>query len=203
MRGLARGRYDFAIMHVRGVDGRHARPFLALRGEDLRRPSRPKSSQPADAGYPVHRGFSIPLLTPRNTGSPAGACHRAARCADPVAGDDGCEILSRTFDTPLPIDTVLDELARTLAGNNAAVLVAPPGAGKTTRVPLVLLDAPWLRAKKIIVLEPRGSQNCSALRRSYQAKAAPFRSRRATSAASRMYRWNGRWRTRSRRHYAS
>jgi len=63
--------------------------------------------------------------------------------------------LSRTFDTPLPIDTVLDELARTLAGNNAAVLVAPPGAGKTTRVPLVLLDAPWLRAKKIIVLEPR------------------------------------------------
>ncbi len=63
--------------------------------------------------------------------------------------------MSRTFDTPLPIDTVLDELARTLAGNNAAVLVAPPGAGKTTRVPLVLLDAPWLRAKKIIVLEPR------------------------------------------------
>jgi ATP-dependent helicase HrpB len=63
--------------------------------------------------------------------------------------------LPRTFDTPLPIDAVLDELARTLAANNAAVLVAPPGAGKTTRVPLALLDAPWVRNRKIIVLEPR------------------------------------------------
>jgi len=35
------------------------------------------------------------------------------------------------------------------------VLVAPPGAGKTTRVPLALLDAPWAKGKKIIVLEPR------------------------------------------------
>jgi ATP-dependent helicase HrpB len=61
----------------------------------------------------------------------------------------------RSFDTPLPIDVVLDELARTLASGNAAVLVAPPGAGKTTRVPLALLDAPWLKNKKIIVLEPR------------------------------------------------
>ncbi|MFG3596365.1 ATP-dependent helicase HrpB [Bradyrhizobium sp. RDI18] len=60
-----------------------------------------------------------------------------------------------TFDTPLPIDAVLDELGRTLAANNAAVLVAPPGAGKTTRVPLALLDAPWLKDKKIIMLEPR------------------------------------------------
>jgi ATP-dependent helicase HrpB len=63
--------------------------------------------------------------------------------------------LPRSFDTPLPIDAVLDELSRTLAGHNAAVLVAPPGAGKTTRVPLALLDEPWLRNKKIIVLEPR------------------------------------------------
>ena len=50
---------------------------------------------------------------------------------------------------------MLDELARTLAGHAAAVLVAPPGAGKTTRVPLALLDAPWIGNKKIIVLEPR------------------------------------------------
>jgi ATP-dependent helicase HrpB len=63
--------------------------------------------------------------------------------------------LPRSFDTPLPIDVVLDELGRTLDQHNAAVLVAPPGAGKTTRVPLVLLDAPWVRGKKIIVLEPR------------------------------------------------
>ena len=63
--------------------------------------------------------------------------------------------MPRTFDTPLPIDAVLDQLACTLAGGNAAVLVAPPGAGKTTRVPLALLDAPWVRNRKIIVLEPR------------------------------------------------
>jgi ATP-dependent helicase HrpB len=63
--------------------------------------------------------------------------------------------LPRSFDTPLPIDAVLDQLSGTLAGRNAAVLVAPPGAGKTTRVPLALLDEPWARGGKIIVLEPR------------------------------------------------
>ena len=63
--------------------------------------------------------------------------------------------MPRSFDTPLPIDAVLDDLARTLRANNAAVLVAPPGAGKTTRVPLALLDEPWAKDKKIIVLEPR------------------------------------------------
>src|SRR5882757_6912821 len=64
-------------------------------------------------------------------------------------------MLTRPFDTPLPIDAVLDDLSRALAENNAAVLVAPPGAGKTTRVPLALLDEPWVGRKKIIVLEPR------------------------------------------------
>lgn len=65
------------------------------------------------------------------------------------------QALPRSFDTPLPIDAVLDELSRTLEAHHAAVLVAPPGAGKTTRVPLALLDAPWAKGKKIIVLEPR------------------------------------------------
>jgi ATP-dependent helicase HrpB len=63
--------------------------------------------------------------------------------------------LTRTFDTSLPIDAVLDDLSGALEASNAAVLVAPPGAGKTTRVPLALLDAPWLKGKKIIMLEPR------------------------------------------------
>ena len=63
--------------------------------------------------------------------------------------------MPRSFDTPLPIDAVLDDLSRTLEAHTAAVLVAPPGAGKTTRVPLALLDAPWAKCKKIIVLEPR------------------------------------------------
>ncbi|MDH2308198.1 ATP-dependent helicase HrpB [Methylobacterium brachiatum] len=55
----------------------------------------------------------------------------------------------------LPIEAALPALRSALAARNAAVLVAPPGAGKTTRVPLDLLDAPWLGAKKIILLEPR------------------------------------------------
>src|SRR5262249_19896064 len=45
--------------------------------------------------------------------------------------------------------------AAALAGNEATVLVASPGAGKTTRVPLVLLDQPWAKDKKILMLEPR------------------------------------------------
>src|ERR1700741_2205775 len=61
----------------------------------------------------------------------------------------------KPFTPPLPIDAALPELTAALAGRNAAVLVAPPGAGKTTRVPLALLDEPWAKGKKIIVLEPR------------------------------------------------
>jgi ATP-dependent helicase HrpB len=80
---------------------------------------------------------------------------RGNQSSPALADDDGTETLPRNFDTPLPIDAVLDDLARTLEGNNAAVLVAPPGAGKTTRVPLALLDAPWVGSRKIIVLEPR------------------------------------------------
>ncbi|MBN8983870.1 MAG: ATP-dependent helicase HrpB, partial [Rhizobiales bacterium] len=63
--------------------------------------------------------------------------------------------MPRSFPTPLPIDAVLDELATALARQPTAVLVAPPGAGKTTRVPLALLDEPWLGNGKIIMLEPR------------------------------------------------
>ncbi|WP_127090642.1 ATP-dependent helicase HrpB [Aquabacter cavernae] len=59
------------------------------------------------------------------------------------------------FDTPLPIDAVLPALCETLAAHSAAVLVAPPGAGKTTRVPLALMDEPWVKGGKILVLEPR------------------------------------------------
>jgi ATP-dependent helicase HrpB len=61
----------------------------------------------------------------------------------------------RTFSTPLPIDAALPGLTTALAASNAAVLVAPPGAGKTTRVPLVLVDESWAKGKKILVLEPR------------------------------------------------
>ena len=61
--------------------------------------------------------------------------------------------------SPLPIDAVLPDLTAALRGNNAAVLVAPPGAGKTTRVPLVLAREDWAqkaeKKRRILVLEPR------------------------------------------------
>jgi ATP-dependent helicase HrpB len=56
---------------------------------------------------------------------------------------------------PLPIDDALPRLLEALAAGPRAVLVAPPGAGKTTRVPLALLDAPWRGDGRIILLEPR------------------------------------------------
>ncbi len=54
-----------------------------------------------------------------------------------------------------PVDTILPDLRSALAANPCAVLVAEPGAGKTTRVPLALRNEPWLAAKKIVMLEPR------------------------------------------------
>ncbi|MBI3435192.1 MAG: ATP-dependent helicase HrpB [Proteobacteria bacterium] len=58
-------------------------------------------------------------------------------------------------DSPLPVDTALPALAAALRAGNCAVLVAPPGAGKTTRVPLVLAREEWTQGGSILVLEPR------------------------------------------------
>ncbi|WP_145190581.1 ATP-dependent helicase HrpB [Pseudomonas sp. URMO17WK12:I11] len=55
----------------------------------------------------------------------------------------------------LPIDAALPALRQALHTRDEAVLEAPPGAGKTTRVPLTLLDQPWLAGQTIIMLEPR------------------------------------------------
>ncbi len=55
----------------------------------------------------------------------------------------------------LPVAAVLPELAAQLARDGAAVLCAPPGSGKTTQVPLALIDEPWLNGQRIIMLEPR------------------------------------------------
>jgi ATP-dependent helicase HrpB len=60
-----------------------------------------------------------------------------------------------TLPPPLPIDDVLPNLTARLRDGNAAVLVAPPGAGKTTRVPLVLAEEAWAKDRRILVLEPR------------------------------------------------
>src|SRR6201994_4536820 len=61
----------------------------------------------------------------------------------------------KEFPEHLPIDDALPGLTSALRQSHAAVLVAPPGAGKTTRVPLVLIDEPWAAGQKILVLEPR------------------------------------------------
>ncbi len=55
----------------------------------------------------------------------------------------------------LPVEEALPELRAALAARNGAVLVAPPGAGKTTRVPPGLLDEPWAQQGKIVLLSPR------------------------------------------------
>ncbi|MCX8100849.1 MAG: ATP-dependent helicase HrpB [Geminicoccaceae bacterium] len=55
----------------------------------------------------------------------------------------------------LPVGAVLAQLDRALAERGAALLVAPPGAGKSTLVPLALLEAPWLADRRILVLQPR------------------------------------------------
>ena len=59
------------------------------------------------------------------------------------------------MDFPLPIDAALPGLTAALRGKTVAVLVAPPGAGKTTRVPLVLAREDWAKDRRILVLEPR------------------------------------------------
>ena len=60
------------------------------------------------------------------------------------------------MDAPaFPIATLLPEVRAALASGTRLVLEAPPGAGKTTQVPLALLDAPWLAGRRIVLLEPR------------------------------------------------
>ncbi len=54
-----------------------------------------------------------------------------------------------------PVEDVLDDVKTALRNSKTAVLQALPGAGKTTVVPLALLDEPWLNGKKIIIIEPR------------------------------------------------
>jgi ATP-dependent helicase HrpB len=73
-----------------------------------------------------------------------------------ILGND----VAMNFASPLPIDAALPELTAALRARNTAVLVAPPGAGKTTHVPLVLAEEAWAAAnaqerRRILVLEPR------------------------------------------------
>ena len=55
----------------------------------------------------------------------------------------------------LPIDAVLPRLLDALRDGPRALLIAPPGAGKTTRVAPALLDEPWAQGRQILLLVPR------------------------------------------------
>ena len=98
------------------------------------------------------------------------------------------------FASPLPIDAVLSDLKNKLAQHSAVVLQAPPGCGKTTRVPLALLHEPWLAGQSILMLEPRrlAATNAARYMASLLGEAAgdtvgyAIRYERKTSAATRI-----------------
>jgi ATP-dependent helicase HrpB len=71
----------------------------------------------------------------------------------------------RTSSGLVPIEPVLPALRQALTAAGVAVLQAPPGAGKTTRVPLALLDEAWLAGRRIVMLEPRRLAARAAARR--------------------------------------
>ncbi|MFK7793339.1 MAG: hypothetical protein AB8B88_11805, partial [Devosiaceae bacterium] len=66
---------------------------------------------------------------------------------------------------PLPIDASVPDVRAALARQANVVLVAPPGAGKSTRLPLKLLDEAWLRGQKILLIVPRRLAAIGAARR--------------------------------------
>ena len=65
----------------------------------------------------------------------------------------------------LPVEDILDTLKQTLFARHEVVLEAPPGAGKTTLIPLALMNEPWLAGQKILMLEPRRIATKSAAHR--------------------------------------
>lgn len=94
----------------------------------------------------------------------------------------------------LPVEEALPALRQALRKGSSAVLVAPPGAGKTTLVPLVLREEEWAKGGKILVLEPRRVAARAAARRMSemlgeslgQTVGITTRLDRATSAATRV-----------------
>ena len=98
----------------------------------------------------------------------AGAVDKAAHALLPRGIDTANKPPMSLPTAPLPIDDALPALLAALAAGRFAVLVAPPGAGKTTRVPLALLGAPWRGDGRIVMLEPRRLAARAAARRMAQ-----------------------------------
>lgn len=63
--------------------------------------------------------------------------------------------MNLSLENELPVNSIIEKLRITLTDTNRAVIVAPPGSGKTTIVPIELMNEPWLKDRKIIMLEPR------------------------------------------------
>ncbi len=108
------------------------------------------------------RDFDAPFyrfLLPRDAATPRpGDFLFGIAAHEPLAGGALPRYQHRMIVLPpsdLPIDAALPALLDALATRPNAVLVAPPGAGKTTRVPLALLAAPWRGDGRIVMLEPR------------------------------------------------
>lgn len=91
---------------------------------------------------------------------------------------------------PLPIDPFLPEIRSALASHRAVILAAPPGAGKTTQVPLALLDEHWLDDGRIVMLEPRrlaartAAQRMSLMRGESVGMTIGYRTREDTRVSS-------------------
>ena len=82
-----------------------------------------------------------------------------------MTGENNREKWRQGVTDDLPVIPVIPEVGRALSAGTGAVLIAPPGAGKTTCVPLALLGAPWLAGRKIVMLEPRRLAARAAARR--------------------------------------
>jgi ATP-dependent helicase HrpB len=80
---------------------------------------------------------------------------RCVRFSLDLPAHDYCGERLAVTNTTLAIEPALESLISALDSRTAAVLVAPTGAGKTTRVPLELLDTRWIEGRKLLILEPR------------------------------------------------